>query len=133
MIAIVFNVAFLVVVNNVVEWGWFSWVTADLNDVLPIINVSLIASIVANAAYLAFDPPWFKSTAEFGLLIISLTVAVRLLQVFPFEFSTDGWETLTRGLLIGVIAAIGLAMIVQLVRLARMAMSLDDPDRRSIP
>ena len=130
VLAIAVNIVLLVVANNVVEWGWFSWITEDLNGVLPIINVSLVASIVANAAYLAFDPPWLKGVAELGLQIISLIVTIRLLRVFPFDFSTDGWETLTRGLLIAVIVAIGLALIVQVVRLARMAVALDDPERR---
>jgi hypothetical protein len=120
VVAIAVNVAGLIVVNNVLDWGWFPWLTEDFGDILPILNVSLAASIAANAAYLAFDPRWFKAIAELALLSISLAVTIRMLQVFPFDFSSYdfSWEVVARSLLglaiFGIVAGI-LAQIVQLV------------------
>lgn len=120
-VAIAVNVALLVIVNNVLDWGWFSWLTDDLEDVLPLINLSLIASLAANAAYIAHDGPSFKGFVELVVNTISLVVTIRLLQVFPFDFSTHGWETLTRWILVAAIVAISLALLVQAVRLPLMA------------
>jgi hypothetical protein len=131
-VAIGFNIGFLVIVNNVLDWGWFPWLTEDLTDLLPIINVSVIATIVANAVYLVYDPPWFKGIAEVVLLTISLIVTIRLLQVFPFDFSAYdfAWATLTRWALGVAIFGIGIAMLVQLVKLARLASdAVDGADR----
>ena len=120
-IAIVINVAMLVIVNNILDWGWISWLTNDLEQVLPLINVSLIASLVANAAYIAHDGPGFKGLLELVLNTISLIVTIRLLRVFPFDFATSGWEALTRTILIVAIVGISIAIVVQLTKLARMA------------
>ncbi|MBN2114804.1 MAG: hypothetical protein JW785_11845 [Acidimicrobiia bacterium] len=122
-VALAINIALLVIVNNVLDWGWFSWLTADLSRVLPFINASLGASIAANAVYLFYDRPGFKSLAELGLLVISLISTIRLWQVFPFDFSAYdfSWGTLVRWLLGVGIFGICAAMAVQLAQLARKA------------
>jgi hypothetical protein len=120
-VAIAVNVALLVIVNNVLDWGWFSWLTQDLENVLPVINLSLIVAIVANAAYIGHDGPGFKGLLELVVNTISLVATIRLLRVFPFDFSTDGWGTLTRGVLIVAIVGISIGLVVQLARLARLA------------
>jgi hypothetical protein len=132
-VAIAVNAAMLVIANNVLAWGWFAWLTEDLNDVLPLINLSLVASIVANAAYLANDSPAFKGAMELVVNTISLIAAVRLLQVFPFDFTgySSNWETLTRWILIVAIAGTGLALLVQLVRLLQMAVKAADEGRHA--
>jgi hypothetical protein len=121
VVTIACNVALLIVVNNILDWGWFPWLTEELDDVLPVVNASLVASIVVNAVYVGYEPPWFKAVAELGLLIISLIATVRILQVFPFDFSAYefGWGTLTRWLLGLAIFGVCVAMIVRLVQLAR--------------
>jgi hypothetical protein len=135
VVAIAVNIALLVIANNILEWDWFPWLTEDFRDVLPVINASLIASIAANAAYVAYDARWFKTIAEFGLLVISLIATIRLLQVFPFDFSAYefGWATLCRSLLGLAIFGICVGMLVQLVQLARMAKGIDDAARRPSP
>lgn len=122
-VALAVNIALLVIVNNVLDWGWFSWLTADLGRVLPFINASLGASIAANAVYLFYDRPVFKSLAELGLLVISLISTIRVWQVFPFDFSAYdfSWGTLVRWLLGLGIFGICAAMLVQLAQLARKA------------
>lgn len=117
------NVALLVIANNILDWGWLPWLTEDFRDVLPILNASVIASIVANAAYLAYDRPAFKALVELGLAIIGLVVAVRFWQVFPFDFSAYDfpWGTLVRWLLGVGIFGTSLAIIIQVVRLIRLA------------
>lgn len=122
-VALAVNVALLVIVNNVLDWGWFPWVTADLGRVLPFINASLGASVAANVIYLVYDGPWFKGPAELGLLVISLVSTVRLWQVFPFDFSAYdfAWGTLARWLLGLALFGICVALLVQVAQLARRA------------
>lgn len=123
VIAIIINAALLVVVNNLLEWGWISWLTDDWEEVLPLLNLSLAATIIVNVIYLAYDAEWFKSVCELGLLPISLAVTIRTYQVFPFDFSAyDGnWETLARLVLVFAMIGIGIAMVVQVVKLVRFA------------
>ena len=127
-VAIAVNVALLIVVNNVLEWGWFGWLTEDFNDVLPLINLSLAATIVANAAYFANDGPVFKGVLELVLNVISLIVVIRILQVFPFDFTaySSTWETVARWIHIVAIIGISVALLVQMVRLAQMAVKAAD-------
>ena len=122
-VAIAGNVALLVIVNNILDWGWLPWLTADFREVLPVMNVSLGASIAVNAVYLLYDARGFKAGAELGLLIISLIVTIRIWRVFPFDFSAYdfGWGTLARWLLGLALFGIAVAMLVQVIQLGRLA------------
>ena len=131
-VAIAVNAALLVIVNNILDWGWFAWLTEDLNDVLPLINLSLVASIVANMAYFVNDSGVFKGILELVLNTISLIVVIRLLQVFPFDFSaySSTWETATRWILIVAIVGISVALLVQVAQLAQMAVRAAEESER---
>lgn len=109
----------LVIVNNVLEWGWFSWLTDDFELVLPLINLSLMATMLVNLAYIAYDTAWFKSLCELGLLGISITVAVRTFTVFPFDFSayTWDWEATTKLTIVCAIIGMSIALVVNVVKL----------------
>ena len=133
VIAIVINAALLVVVNNLLAWGWISWLTDDFEEVLPLLNLSLTATILVNLVYLAFDAEWFKSLCELGLLSISLAVTIRLYQVFPFDFSAYDvdWAVLARIVLIIAMVGVGIAMIVQVVKLVRFAIAAGTSEQPS--
>lgn len=125
MVALVVNAAMIFVVLNLLDWGVLPFLTEDFTLLVPLIVVSLVASIVANAMYLVYDPPWFKTLCQVGISIISLVVAIRVYQVFPFDFTGYGesWTSVTR--IIVVVAMVGsaisiLAEVVKfLTRLAR--------------
>jgi len=118
-VAVAVNAAILVVVNNILEWGWFPWLTDDFELVLPLVNLSLVATILANIAYMAYDAAWFKSICEIGQLSISIAVAIRTFRVFPFDFAayTWDWEATTRLTIVVAIVAMFIAIIVHVVRL----------------
>jgi hypothetical protein len=119
-VAVLVNVAMLIVVNNLLAWDILPFLTNGFERVTPIINVSLGAGILANLLYLIFDPVWFKSLTQIGLLGISMAATVRLYQVFPFDFSAYefNWETTGRVLLILAMVGVGIGMIAELVKLA---------------
>ena len=123
LVAIVFNIGFLVVATNLVAWDWFPWLTAEFDEVVPFIVASVTATMVVNLAYLFFDPPWFKSIAELGTLVFSMIATARMLQVFPFDFASYdfSWGTMTRWILGLAIFGMGVAMIVHLAKLAGFA------------
>lgn len=121
MVAIIVNAAMLVVANNILDWGWLPFLTDDFGRLLWIIDFSLLASIVVNAIYLGYDPAWFKSACQIGLGGISLAVAIRMFQVFPFDFSgyQFNWEPLTRFVIFLAIVGTGIAIVSEVAKLAR--------------
>ncbi len=119
------NIALLMIVNNLLEWGWPRFLTNDFERVLPWVNFSLGATIVVNLLYMVYDADWFKSGWQVVLSLISLAVLVRTYRVFPFDFSDFTWpaETLTRivmwvvgGALVIAIVAEGVKSITSLAR-----------------
>ena len=120
MIAIGINAGMLYVAHNLLDWNWASWLTDDFTKVLPILTVSLVATMLVNFVYMAYDHVWFKSLTQIGLLALSLLVTARIWQVFPFDFSSFdfAWTGLTRAVLVASFFGIALGMIAELVRLA---------------
>ena len=115
LVALSANLVLLYVANNLLAWDVLPWLTDDFEHVLPILNVSLLASMVVYLVYVWFDPGWFKSLTQVGLSVISLMVAVRLFRVFPFDFSPyeSGWETFTRFVLVIVMIGITIGIIAE--------------------
>jgi hypothetical protein len=116
--AIIVNAIILALVNSDALWRWLTFVTDDITRVLPLIELSLVASIVANLAYLVYDAQWFKSLTQVGVLSINVLATVRLLEVFPFDFPADGiaWATGARILLIVALVGAGIGIVVEIVR-----------------
>ncbi len=108
--AVVVNLVMLFVINNLLSWDWFRFLTADFGPLLWLINVSLVATILINLVWLGYNPVWFRSLSQIGLNLISALVTVRMYQVFPFDFSTYefDWAPLVR--LVIILAMVGLAL-----------------------
>jgi hypothetical protein len=121
IVAIAINVVMLVIANNILAWGWLPFLTADFEQLLWLINLSFLATIAANVIYLAYDAPWFKSVCQIGLGGITVAVAVRTYQVFPFDFSNSqfNWEPVTRFVIVLTVIGTVIGMIVEVVKLAR--------------
>ncbi len=120
-VAIVINAGLLVVVNNVLAWGWFPWLTDDLEQVLPLISLQLVAGILINVAYLFYDKARFKSASQILVNLIGLGATVRTLQVFPFDFSAYefNWAAVARVVLVLGVLASTAAIISEVVKLAK--------------
>ena len=112
------NLVVLVIVNNVLEWGWFPWLTEEFTEVVPIINLSLVASLVVNLIYLAYDSAWFKALCESVLLVISIVATAQVWTVFPFDFSAYSWDwaSTTRVILACAIVGMSIALVVNIVK-----------------
>ncbi|HVR31086.1 MAG TPA: hypothetical protein VMS74_00075 [Acidimicrobiia bacterium] len=119
-IAVVVNVAMLVIVHNILEWGWLPFLTADFAQVVPWISLSLIASVVANLVYQFNDTLAVKSTGGISVNLISVFVTYQIWQLFPFDFSAYefNWETPVRILLVLAIVGAGIGVLAEATKLA---------------
>lgn len=113
--AILFNVVMLWVVNNLLAWH-VPFITESFVAVLPIMNASILATIVANAAFLAYDPRWFVHLTKVALNLISLAVTYILYVLYPFDFGP--WDAIARVALVLAMVAVCIAVVVELFKLA---------------
>ena len=122
-VAIVVNAVALYIAVNLLAWGWLPFMTDAFASVLPLLRFSLLATIAVNVAYLWHDPPAFRSAAQIALSVIALAMAVRVYDVYPFDFSRYGpaWDVAARVLLVLAIAGTIIGMVVEVVRFARTA------------
>jgi hypothetical protein len=119
LMAAAVNGVMLYVFNNLLEWGFPDFLTEDFAKLLPIVNLSLVASIAVNLTYTAFDPKWYHSATQALVAFIGLGVAVRTLQVFPFDFASYRgfpWETLVRVVVTITIVATGIATVAETIK-----------------
>ena len=123
-LAILFSAALLIILNGSPGWQAIPLLTSDTTQVLWWSTSAWRqgsrrpGGIAANLVYLAYDPPWLKSLGDLATTGIGLAAAIRIWQVFPFDVSS-GWSTAVRVLLIVAIAGSCIALVVQIVTLAR--------------
>ncbi len=91
-VAVLINTGLLIMVPNLLAWGWPAFLTPDFDQVVGLISISLIASIIFNLAYIWYDAGWFRHGGQVATGAISLVVMLRVYQVFPFDFSGWGFD-----------------------------------------
>ena len=119
VISIAINVAMLIVVQNLLAWGWLPFLTAEFAEVVPWISLSLIASIVVNVVYQLDDSQIVKPVGQIGVNLISIWVTYTILRVFPFDFSAYAfdWEVVARVTLVLAIVGAGIVALVEAIKL----------------
>ncbi len=122
VVAIVVNVVFFLLVNVWPTWRVVPFLTDAAQELVVLVNLSLIAGLVVNVLNLALDLAWVKAVGEIITSVIALVVVVRFWIVFPFAFPEPGfdWELLTRVVLGVAMAGTIVSVIVQVVVLARL-------------
>lgn len=120
-LGIALNVVLIFFINEWPGWQEVPFLTSATTDVLPLLNASLVISVVVNALYLIADPRWFKALGDAVTAAVSFAVILVVLVVYPFDFSAysfDWGALVTVGLWIGLIgSAIGvIANLVTMVR-----------------
>lgn len=117
--SIAINLAMLVIVQNLLEWGWLPFLTTEFAEVVPWISFSLIASIVANIIYQIDDNQTVKSVGQIAVNLISVWVTYTVLTVFPFDFSgyQFDYEIVARVVLILAIVGAGIGALVEAIKL----------------
>ena len=109
----------LFVANSVLPWNVVPFLTADFEQILPVVNVSLVSSIAANAVWVLYDAAWIRTAGQIVLNVVGIAMFALTLRVFPFDFSAYqfDWELLIRLTLVGLIIALVIATIVEIVKL----------------
>jgi len=122
-VAIVINIAMLIVVQNIVAWGWLPFLTDEFAEVVPWISLSLSISILANIIYELNDSPPVKSAGQVVVNVISVLVTYQIFTVFPFDFSTYSfdWGVVIRIVLILAMVGAGIGAATEAIKLAAMA------------
>ena len=120
-VAIVVNVVLYVLVNDRPGWQALSFLTDDFTLVLPLVNASLVAGIVANAVFILLDPVWLRALGDIVTTSVGLAAMVRLWQVFPFDFTQTfvDLEVVARVVLVVGIAGSVIGIVVAVGRLVR--------------
>ncbi len=116
---VIVNAVLLWISHQLLDWGWPRFLTEDFDEVLPIVSASFVAAIVANLAFVVYDPRWFTSLLEALTSAISLAAGIVVLRVFPFDFSSyaHDWSWLVRTVIVVGIVATAITLVVQLARL----------------
>lgn len=129
LIAAGVNLVLLWIVHQLLDWGWPRFLTDAFEDLLPLITVSLVASAVAELIFVVHDRGRFRPFADLVTGIISLVVAWRTWQVYPFDFSgyAHDWSWLVTTVLWVAIVGTAIAVAVNAVKLLGR---LIDPDGR---
>ena len=114
--AIVFSLIMGFIANNVLDWGWFSWLTADFEELLLVVNISIAITIAVNLVFLFYKSGTVAAGGELLTAVASFVVVFRTWHVYPFEV-TGWWNFVFRAfLLIGILGTI-VAVIVNTKRL----------------
>lgn len=107
------NLILLYVFNNLLNWHVY-FITDALNEVLWIINLSLIAAIIGNALLLWYNPEWFRHLMKTILNIFAFVAVYFLYHVFPFNFNNPSLNWGLNILLILVMIGLAIAIIVEI-------------------
>jgi hypothetical protein len=122
-VSIAVNAVMLFIVNNILSWDWsfLSWLTDEFADLLPYVNLSIVASIIVSLISMVYDPLWFRSLTQVILAGISLVVVVQTYRIFPFDFSETAvdWTTMARVLLVIMMVALVAGIIGEMAKLVR--------------
>lgn len=122
------NAVLLYLVNVRPGWEAVPFLTPATVLVLPLVNASMVVSLVANLVYALYDRAWLKALGDVATTAVGLAALVKVWQVFPLALTdtTLPWETVARVLLaVGIVgSAIGIlvaavALIRGLARLGR--------------
>lgn len=113
VIAIIASLILLYVFNNLLNWHVY-FVTDALNQVLWIINLSLITTIIGNAFLLLFKPEWFRHLMKIIINVINFIAVYLVYVVFPFNFNNSFLNWGLNILLILIMIGIVIATVVEL-------------------
>jgi hypothetical protein len=121
--AIMVNVILVAIVHSIPSWA-IPFVTPAFGEVIPVIERSLVAAIVANTLLCAYDAPWFRHLAQVVMNAFALNATLALARIFPFDFGSSTGNDLARIVLllatIGVIIAIIVEAVQMLLALVRV-------------
>lgn len=117
--AALINGILLFLINVQPGWSILPFLTPQMNDVVPVIDLALFVSIAANLVYLAADLAWVRNIGDIVTTAVGIAAMWRLWTVYPFDFPNGfNWDLLAHVLLGIGLAGSAIAVLVALWRLA---------------
>jgi len=111
-------------VDGVTRWNIYPILTQELSLVLPILNTTLILSIVGHAVSIAFDRYLVRQITIIVLNTLGMVTVLTFLKVFPFDFSVVPLAnlagilpTVTVIVLIAITVGLGIGALVRFIKL----------------
>ncbi|MCD6598987.1 MAG: hypothetical protein J7L19_00210 [Dehalococcoidia bacterium] len=74
-------------INGVTQWNIYVLLTQDFRLVLPILNATLILSIIGHTIAIIFDKYLLREIISIVLNSLGVATVLTFLRVFPFDFS----------------------------------------------
>ena len=116
---IIFSLIFFYIVNNLLNWHIY-FITSAFNEVLWIINLSILVTIIGNGLLLLYSPIRFMHAVKIIINIISFIAVYIVYKVFPFNFYNSfynwGFNILLILGLIGIVIATIIEMYLLITR-----------------
>ncbi len=118
--SVAINAVLLFLINASPGWDALPFLTPYFSKVLGLVNASIAVGLGVNVMFLVADPVWFKALGDLLVTAVGIAAMWAMWNVLPFDFAAGfPWETLVRiGLVLGLVGS-GIAIIVQVVTLAR--------------
>lgn len=114
IISILVNIFMWFVFHNLLNWG-IEFVTPEFTQVLWALDLSIGVTIIANALFLIYDPPWFKYLGQMAMNVAGIISVYTLWRVYPFDFG--GLDPLVRFALLIALFGILVAIVVETINL----------------
>ena len=111
--AIIFNVIFWYIVNNILNWHIY-FITNAFSEVLWILNLTIIVTIIGNVLLLLYSPDKFRHVMKIILNIFAFIAVYFVYEVFPFNFYNSFYNWGVTVLLILAMIGIVIATIVEI-------------------
>ncbi len=112
------------VVDGITRWQIYPLLTPEFNLVLPILNVTLILSIVGHSIAIARDRYLVRQITLIVLSTLGMVTVLTFLRVFPFDFSlvphtgvASVAPTVTVVVLILITIGLGISALVRFIKL----------------
>lgn len=116
--AVIFNIAFLVVVNKVPDWN-IVFITDSFPDILWALNTYLAVSIAGNLVLIFFHPRFLHHLLNAVFAIFGILATSVMLSIFPFDFSNLVGEWLNIliriALIVGIVGS-AIGVVVNIVK-----------------
>jgi hypothetical protein len=118
IVAVIFNIAFLVIVNKVPDWN-IPFITDSFPSILWAVNASVAVSIAGNFILIFFHPRFLHYLFNAVFSVFGILATSVILSVFPFEFRdlVGEWlNILVRiALIVGIVGS-AIAVVVNVVK-----------------
>ena len=113
VVAIIFNIIFWYIVNNILNWNIY-FITNAFSEVLWILNLTIIVTIIGNVLLLLYSPDKFRHIMKIILNIFAFIAVYFVYEVFPFNFYNSFYNWGLAVLLILAMIGIVIATIVEI-------------------